>query len=541
MKRTTGIAAAVIGLLVVLGVAAAVYMSIRGGGVVSTITGLGADLRDYVAKQVVAIVNTHLEPSLAFETIDYDAPGTVTLTSATLTADDGTRVIDVSTLVITLAEVPQRGEPIKIERIAVQGGSVNLVADPGTRRIRGLVPFVKRGGAATAADPDVPEQNVRLSNVFVLRTLEIEGVDVSIDDGSGAPPMVIEGFTTTMNVAPGAGDGGEDAPEGPGWYAIEIGSGRSPGLRIDMAGWFNIDTLTADVRTGEARVWLDEGTIGSLPPRLADLAREHEALGDLRATFSGEASVRDLANARGSLDASLDGFSIAAGDRRLPVRRIDLRASVAQGTGRLERFDAQTIGGTITASGAVNLLADGLPGELNSTFEGLDLEKLLRHTTPEGEGPELAGIMHGRVGATFNAADPAGTVSGDGEIHVREGVLVTTPGLKQLAQVAEVATFGQARERSHTADIQFTLEPGRAVVTKSEIVTQSIAARGTGPIGFDQTLDLKVNAGPLEKLQNMLGKVGDLLGKVTDQLATYRVRGTLSDPEVSVQPLGIGG
>ena len=36
------------------------------------------------------------------------------------------------------------------------------------------------------------------------------------------------------------------------------------------------------------------------------------------------------------------------------------------------------------------------------------------------------------------------------------------------------------------------------------------------------------------------GRVGDALGAVTDRLVTYRVRGRLGAPEVSVQPLGLG-
>ncbi len=544
MKRSRGIIG---GVLAVAAIAAlvglVVFFTMPGGGIVARVTNLGADIRDYVAKQILAIVNTHLEPTLAFESIDYDAPGTVRLTNATLTADDGTRIIDVSSLVLTLAEVPTRGEPIKIERISVEGGTLNIIMDPQTGGVKGLVPLVRpRDGASPPViDPDVPAQNTTLSNVFVLRKIVVKDLDVSIDDGSGAPPMLVEGFTAELGVVPGGADAPEDAPAGPGWYAIDLNTGRSPGLELAARGWFNIDSLTADVREGSARVWLDEGTIGSLPPRLADLARTSEARGELRATFSGAVPVRDPSGATATLDASLDGFSIATAERRLPIEHVEARVSLAQGTGRLERFEASAIGGAIFASGAANLLAEGFPGELNTTFEGLDLEQLLRHTAPEGQGPELAGIAHGRAGAEFSLADPAGTVRGDGEVHVRDGVLVTVPGLKQLAQVAEIASFGQARERTHKADVLFTLEPGRAVITQSEITTKSIAARGTGTVGFDQTLDLKVNAGPLEKLQSMLGKVGDLIGKVTDQLATYRVRGTLSDPTVTVQPLGVGG
>lgn len=538
MKRSLGIIAAVLVVLALAG-GLLVVLSRGGGGIVSRISGLGADLRDYLAKQVLAIVNTHLEPTLGFDSIAYAAPGTVRLSGATLTAPDGTRIVDVSTLELTLAEVPERGKPIKIERVLIEGGSVNLVMDPETGGVKGLTPFVKRRPDARFTDPDVPAEHTRLSNVFVLRNVEIRDLRVSIDDGSGSPPIVVEGFAASMDVAPGGGGGGD--PSGPGWYAINTQSGRSPGLELVARGWFNIDTLTADVREGSARVWLDESTISSLPAELAQFAREHEARGELRATFSGTASARDLAGAEARMDATLAAFSIATGERRLPIDAVDAVLSLTRGTARLERFEARTLGGTLSATGDADLRLTGAPAELHVTFQDLELEKLLRHTTPEGEAPALAGVMHGRTDATLSLADPAGTLGGDGEVHVRDGVLVAVPGVEQLSRAVEVANIAKPGARSDTADIRFTLEPGRAVVTESEIVTRTLAARGTGAVGFDRTLDLRVNAGPLEKLQSMLGKVGDLLGAVTDRLVTYRVRGTFAEPEVTVQPLGVGG
>ena len=57
---------------------------------------------------------------------------------------------------------------------------------------------------------------------------------------------------------------------------------------------------------------------------------------------------------------------------------------------------------------------------------------------------------------------------------------------------------------------------------------------------FDSRVDFRFNAGPLEKLQSALGPLGDLMGAVTDQLMKYHVTGTLSEPEFSVKPLGLG-
>jgi hypothetical protein len=55
-----------------------------------------------------------------------------------------------------------------------------------------------------------------------------------------------------------------------------------------------------------------------------------------------------------------------------------------------------------------------------------------------------------------------------------------------------------------------------------EIETDWMAARGHGEISFDGLIDFDVNAGPLEKLQGMLGRVGNLFGQITDQIVTYR-------------------
>jgi len=51
---------------------------------------------------------------------------------------------------------------------------------------------------------------------------------------------------------------------------------------------------------------------------------------------------------------------------------------------------------------------------------------------------------------------------------------------------------------------------------------------------LNQSLNLRFNGGPIEKLQEKLGVVGDLLGTITDNVGSYRVTGTLSDPKGSV-------
>ncbi|MFI4896785.1 MAG: hypothetical protein ACIARR_03055, partial [Phycisphaerales bacterium JB059] len=253
------------------------------------------DLRDYIGAQIIGVVNAHLVPQIAFETIDYEAPGTVRLGAVTLTAPTGDRVIDVDTLVVTLAEVPEQGKPLRIARVEIEGGRVNLSIDPETGSIRGMSPFVRRSAGEGAAAPDraatIPEQ-LRLSNVLVLERIKVTDLDLVYDDGTGADPLTLSGFHLAMDIVP-AGEGSAQMPGGAGWYELAFTSGRRPGLELEVEGRLNIDTLMLWTRRGEAAIDLSPETVSTLPPPHAQTMREHDNRGDAGASLSGSVPLRD--------------------------------------------------------------------------------------------------------------------------------------------------------------------------------------------------------------------------------------------------------
>jgi hypothetical protein len=66
-----------------------------------------------------------------------------------------------------------------------------------------------------------------------------------------------------------------------------------------------------------------------------------------------------------------------------------------------------------------------------------------------------------------------------------------------------------------------------------------VAARGGGTMWIDKRLDFKLNAGPIEKMQDMMGKqIGGAIALVTDQAIAYRVLGTADDPKIQAE---VGG
>ena len=72
-----------------------------------------------------------------------------------------------------------------------------------------------------------------------------------------------------------------------------------------------------------------------------------------------------------------------------------------------------------------------------------------------------------------------------------------------------------------------------------KLVTALMAVRGGGVIGFDDSLNLILNGGPLERLQESLGMVGRAFGHVTDRIVRYHVTGTTEHPVVRIRPFGL--
>ena len=76
-------------------------------------------------------------------------------------------------------------------------------------------------------------------------------------------------------------------------------------------------------------------------------------------------------------------------------------------------------------------------------------------------------------------------------------------------------------------------------IEKALIQSKLLAARTRGDIHYDGRLDMKVNAGVVEKAEDLLGELGDVLGALTDRLLPYVVSGTWSKPKVTPDPLGV--
>ncbi len=519
-------------LLVIAG-AAITAVVLLSPGKVRQVFGGETRLLDYLGAQVVGIANSHLVPDLSFQTIRYDPPYTLSLGGVRLTAPDSTRVLDLGRMDITLAETPRMGQPIRIARLELRNGAVNLINDPaangGEGGLRGLSPLVTPRPERERTDAEKPEFS--LSNVLVLSKIVIDGIDLVYDAGDGSSPMRLDALAADLDIVPISDTG----LEGTGWYELKLASGRKPGLELDLDGRINIESFELALNRVTAEVDLDDQTATTLPPRLAAVVNRHQLRGLMRAVVSGRVPLMDPGKAELDLHAGLTNGRGVFGEYQIPLDSVELRAGMASGVVDLRTLGVQALGGTMTAEGRVVLDGDA---RLSWNLQGMDLRALL--ATGGGQTPRMAGKVTSTGGVRAPMADPMAGLSGAGQIDVREGRLVNVPILSDLVSVMQVTGLTGNTLRD-TFSSPFTITPTAVRLDNFDFRTPAIAARGSGTIGFDGTLNLSVNGGPLESIQNKLGPIGGILGKITDQFVTYRVRGTTADPRVSVQPLGIGG
>jgi hypothetical protein len=493
-----------------------------------------AEVPDWLAERLLGLVNKRLRPQLAFGSLSYSAPFTITLTDASLVTPEGETIVEVATLVITLAERPKRHEPLRFAGVSFDGGVVRLIVREGEAGARaGLAGFSRMlADDRPPGDPAKPGRS--FSDAIELRGVEFRGFALEYHGAAGAAPLRLDHISAEMDIAPDEQDRG--------WYAIGFESGRAPGFELASDWRQNFDTLDSEIRSLAASIDAGPETIPTLPPALVSFMSEHEVDGRLTATGRASANLRDLAGAGADLTIEGEGLSAVFGATRLSLDGLRIAAALADRTLRLDPAQADIGGGTITVDGSANLNEPESPFGAAWGIEGVEVSGFLRsEEDADASGPpRLAGALTGRGFVRSSLRDLRGSIGGDGRVELTDGRLLVLPGLARLTEtiVGEGALL-RDRTPSHRGTAAFTLSPEGATITESEVVTNLIAARGTGLVSFDRTLDLRVNAGPLERIQSLLGPVGDLLGRVTDRLLKYTIKGPFDDPEVGVAPLGI--
>lgn len=487
----------------------------------------------WIADWVADVLDRHLIPSVKFDDFSMDGRESITLSRVSLVSPEGDRVIEARSLRVAFAGIPLPGRPIQVRAIGLEGAVVRLIAERAPTSdgsangrivgLRGLAPLIE---ADAVRRPETVPADLRLRDTLRLERVELADATIEFDPSTGEPPMRLEGVSGSMVVSA--------ADDGPGWRRVVVTIDGGPSLRAAASGAVSIGHRSARIESIRLDARVDEQTISSLPPSLQSAVGGIDLRGRATAAITGFLSLSQPEQNAIDLSATLAEFSIASGDLALPIDEAALAATLS---GRTLDFSgrARLLGGALSLTDGSAVLEDGGGASAQWTASGLDLSRLMRAAGSKDGG--LAGTLSTAGSVRVGAAGAPESLAGTGAFDVADGDLRLIPIVSALERaILDVAGDGRTGDRARA---DFFITPEGVRPQNLVIETELIAARGEGLIGWNGELDLTMNAGPLEKIQERTGAIGDLLALITDALVKYRVTGPASDPTIEPAPLGV--
>jgi hypothetical protein len=436
---------------------------------------------------------------------------------------------------LELAEIPRRGAPIRFSEVILDSPEIHaLAATPGGASLVGFSNLVKDSADSRKPGAAAPAP-LKLSDILLIRHVAIINGTASYDPRMpDTPPIWLDAINAGLDLTPAG------TSSGPGLYTIATTISRKPAFDLAVQGQMDIDTLTLELAKLELTLDLQEKNAHFLPPELQKLLQTFEITGLLRVTAAGSLPLADWRQLALRSTGELTAARVAAGPHQLAVDAWNWDAQVGRGGVLIRQSDAHLLGGELHVAGTIPL-GGADPARLQLNVGGIQIQQILRATHP-GEVPQYAGNLDAAI--TFSAPPTRWNqqATGGGTISLRQGRIDNIPVLGNIftdvGNLMKHPLGGGTHALTDTAEASFTFAGDGLRFDRFAGTAGALALRGGGTLGFDQRLDLRLNGGPMEGLQNSLGAVGAVWASMSDAMAGYRVGGTLEDPKVSME---IGG
>jgi len=511
--------------------AAMVALALAAGGVVWT-----SAVERWIGQELRSLAAAHLNPTFDFDVLSYIFPRTIRLRGVRFAIPDpaspteAVEILATDSLTLVLSRIPRPNTPFRMQQLDLVRPTLRLVRIRPSGESGGLLGFsdlVKRG-PESAAPPTPPP--VRLSDRFQVRSVSIRGARVQYDprDG-GAASMLLDGLAAELSLQ----------PSDTGAYGVGFSLDHHPVFQLALRGKLLVDDKRLEIETLSSALQLAREHDHYLTPALQTLLAERDVTGSLTLAATGTFDVDDADSSHLEAEIEVRDARYAAGDYELALDHVGSRISTAGGAVTIEELAIDAFGGHARLAGRFEL-GDDKTGVLR--FEGADLQigDLVRRADGDRAVPPFAGRLgfSGTLRGPF--ADIGRRAEGQGRLTLREARLGRLPVLSSIDEALDRAAEAlMKRERTghDVLSLEFSFDGDRARIGKLRMNSRWYGLRGHGDAYFDARLDLAVDGGPVQRVENELGAVGDVLGEITETLVRARVTGTLKEPRIGIEVL----
>jgi len=403
-------------------------------------------LKTWIGGQVRDILQTYLTPQIEFQDLEYIYPRTVHVNNLRLTSpdpDNAGKTIDILKVARTtmeLAEIPQEGQPIRIQKLILDHPSLQLVVPAGTGGglLVGFSNFVKQD--VTTKPQEALPKEVRLSEVLQISLVQLIGGEVVYQTRRGeVKTLRMDGIDSKMDIQ----------KDKTGWYKLAAKLEHQGIFKLDAAGRLNLDDPKLELTAVALDMKLGRGQDRYLPPQIQSLMRDHQITGALSMKLSGTVPFADAIHSKLSAKGSIRDAHFVAGAYRGQADSIDIAIEIADARLNITRFLAHTLRGQADLTGTIDLGGD-YQGNLALNLSDIRIEDTLRAIETGGE-PSYKGLLSAEVKLNCPLTKVLTEARGGGLAQLREGKASSLPVFAQvlgsLASLLKKVTFNTTQSR----------------------------------------------------------------------------------------------
>jgi hypothetical protein len=259
--------------------------------------------------------------------------------------------------------------------------------------------------------------------------------------------------------------------------------------------------------------------------KFTDTFKGSKPSGRMAANFTLKGSLNDLTHA--AIDAEVTSGSLSI--YNLKIDDFGMKYLQRNGVMDIVQMHSSLYGGTIDGAGKVDLLAKGLPYQMNADIKNINIEKIKKDTA--FKNTNISGCVQAHFGAK-GISDDLSSLNAWGKINISNGKLWQLDLFKGMGTMLFKKDFGSVVFSEGSCD--FIVKDKVAFINDLVMKSSLLSISGVAKLGFDNSISAYLKTEFTDEGIDA-GNMGDNAG-VIERYTIMEISGTLKYPKYRIRP-----